>query len=101
MLKLIQNVNHVRSLVSNISQSASSQFYNLWLSDVLDVLFSPSLPMINVAVKMLLVFVVFNVIDPFFVSCIARFQSSASYTVLNRVLFENYTRSVKLDQCCC
>lgn len=65
MLKLIQNVNHVRSLVSNISQSASSQFYNLWLSDVLDVLFSPSLPMINVAVKMLLVFVIFNVIDHF------------------------------------
>lgn len=65
MLKLIQNVNHVRSSVSNISQSASSQFYNLWLSDVLDVLFSPSLPMINVAVKMLLVFVVFNVIDHF------------------------------------
>lgn len=53
------------SLVSNITQSASSQFYNLWLSDVLDVLFSPSLPMINVAVKMLLVFVVFNVIDHF------------------------------------
>ena len=65
MLKLIQNVNHVRSLVSNISQSASSQFYNLWLSDVLDVLFSPSRPMINVAVKMLLVFVVFSVIDHF------------------------------------
>ena len=100
MLKLIQNINHVRSLVSNISQSASSQFYNLWLSDVLDVLFSPSLPMINVAVKMLLVFVVFNVIEHF-LSCIARFQSSVSYTVLNRVLFENYTRSVKLDQCCC
>lgn len=52
-------------MVSNISQSASSRFYNLWLSDVLDVLFSPSLPMINVAVKMLLVFVVFNVIDHF------------------------------------
>ena len=65
MLKLIQNINHVRSLVSNISQSASSQFYNLWLSDVLDVLFSPSRPMINVAVKMLLVFVVFSVIDHF------------------------------------